>query len=255
MLHVVTAANRSIYEAPLAEMHRLRWNYYVEERGWRELREMQKTPGLEYDPYDDDEAIYLLALDAGGAFAGCIRLRRTDDRSLLTDRFSHLVENWGATKLGADVWEITRVVRRREHRTQDRLLRMSMNCAMLELAVSRRVRMLVGTTDSFMVPHTREFWREKVRPLGLPQPYEEGEAIALAFEVDPEGLRAIRERAGLSVPQIFEAAPPFSDREYTPHVEARVASLMHGLPSETSRELLSWLEARAANQAGEARVQ
>jgi len=54
MIHIVTSANRALYAAALAEMHRLRKVHFVDERGWTA---MTVRDGGEYDAYDDDQAV------------------------------------------------------------------------------------------------------------------------------------------------------------------------------------------------------
>ena len=46
MIHLVTCANRALYARQIEEMHRLRWKYCIEERGWRELRDLQSEEGV-----------------------------------------------------------------------------------------------------------------------------------------------------------------------------------------------------------------
>ena len=48
MIHIITANNRHIYRAQLAEMHELRRVHFVEERGWSDLTVIG---GGEYDAY------------------------------------------------------------------------------------------------------------------------------------------------------------------------------------------------------------
>lgn len=246
MIHIVTAANRCLYQRQIEEMHRLRWKYYVEERGWEELRKMQTRPDTESDLYDDERAVYVVGIDAQGAITGSIRLRPTDDRSLLADRFLALLDDPASFKPGADVWEITRVVRKPENRTKDYALRFSMNAAMFELMLSRGVRKMVTTLDTFLVPSTRSLMRHKVRPLGLPTPYAEGEMIALEYTIDAEALQMVREAAGFVVPHMFEMPAPVPDRPADPVLSERVARLIAPLAPADLAQVADWLEARGA---------
>lgn len=204
LIHLVSPELKHLYPAQIEAMHRLRWRIYVEERGWRALREMQSEPGLERDEYDDERAHYLLAIDDEGAVLGAMRLRPADDRSLLGDRFSHLIETPAPPRFGSDVWELTRLLRAPMSRSKDGVVRYSMNCALIEFCLSRAVVRLIATGDTFLLPMTRKAWGAKLRPLGLPQPYEEGEVIALELAPDCEALAAMRAAGAINAPCLYE---------------------------------------------------
>ena len=103
MIHVVTANNRQYYRAQLEEMHQLRRVHFIEERGWSDLKVVD---GGEYDQFDDDRAVYLLALGSDAEVLGSSRVRPTDDKCLLADVFPDLIgpDEWpsgeGAGRLG-----------------------------------------------------------------------------------------------------------------------------------------------------------
>src|SRR5579875_591231 len=101
MIHVVTNANRSLYLHALKQMHRLRKVHFVDERGWTE---MTLRDGGEYDPYDDDDAVYLLAIEADGAVSCSMRMRPTLSGSILTDVFPRLVAADEIGLCAADTW-------------------------------------------------------------------------------------------------------------------------------------------------------
>lgn len=245
MIHLVTAANRAAYARQIEEMHRLRWKFYIEERGWGRLREIQEVEGYERDEYDDDRAVYVMGIDADGGVTGSMRLRPTDDKSLLADHFPHLIDDTADFTPAPDTWEITRIVRKPENRSKDHTLRFAMNTAMLEMAVCRGVRKFVATSDSFLVAQTRSVWRHKFRPLGLPMPYAEGEAIALDFDADEESLQMTRERAGIVSTQMFELGPLVPDRPMIDVVLAeRIARLASLAQPDALLEMAEWFEAR-----------
>ena len=62
MIHVVTSANRHLYEPELLTHFRLRHEVYVAERNWKEL---ERADGLERDQFDNQDATYILAIDKG----------------------------------------------------------------------------------------------------------------------------------------------------------------------------------------------
>lgn len=253
MMHVVTAANRSIYTHQIDEMHRMRWRYYVEVRGWRELREMQEQPGLERDEYDDELAVYLLGLDDEGHVTGSVRLRPTHDKSLLADKHMHFLDDPASFTPSPTTWEVCRIIRKPEERKKnDHALRFMTNSAMIEFALSRGVKKLIAGGDSFFLPNSRRTWRHKFHLLGFPQPYEEGEFIVGMVDVDEETLRLVREAAGFVSAQMFEIPAPVPGRRYDPVIEERAARLLSTQPLEKLVEVSASLVSGSADRTEEA---
>ncbi len=207
MIHIVTASNRALYANALDEMHRLRWAFFVEQRGWEDLRAQQTIMGFERDRYDDDRAVYLLALSTDGRVEGSMRLRPTDDGSLVTDHFSSLIAPETQAAFGPKVWEITRLMRAPAFRGSDGELRLRLNCAACEFAISRGIERFVCVVDTFLLPAMRALNRDKHRVLGLPQPYAEGEMIAIELTPDHEWLQRVRALAGFDGPVMCERLP------------------------------------------------
>jgi acyl-homoserine lactone synthase len=250
MIHIVTAANRALYAEPLREMHRLRWDFYVEQRNWRDLRALQTEPGFEYDQYDDDRAIYLLALSPEGAVEGAMRLRPTDDKSLLFDRFPNLVD--ADYRGDARLWEITRLMRAPDYRGSDGALRLKINCAACELALARGIRRFVAVMDTFLLPAARALNRNKHRVLGLPHDYAEGEMIAVEFSPDAEWLAMGRGLASLTYPMMLELPPPAPGYELSPRQEAAIAHGVRTLSPQRAAELIEWLGVERRDQTASA---
>lgn len=199
-VHIVTHANKEFYADPLAQMHRQRHRYFVEELGWEALR---RPDGLEIDEYDDRYAIYLLALD-NGRLEGSLRLLPTWRRSLLVERFSHFVSE-GAPPQGPDIWEWTRwapgsLSRPRPLIRSRKLLILSA----LEFARSRGVETFTAICDMKFLGQMIElgWWPT---PIGLPQAFGEGTAVALRWEVSEDTLHATRAILKHSSSAAFEA--------------------------------------------------
>jgi N-acyl-L-homoserine lactone synthetase len=243
MIHVVSNANRSAYTAQIEEMHRLRWNYYIGDRKWRELRELQTQEGSERDCYDDEDATYLMAIDTDGRLQGSLRLRRGDRPTLLRDHYWDLLDDPGALALGPDVWEITRVIRTPQNRVKDGAVRGAIHAGMVEFALTRGARKLIGVCDTFMLPGIISLWKHKFRPLGLPQPYEEGEMIAVGFDVDEEILGMLRERGQFAAAQMLELPPP-CPASISPLLHERISRAVQALPHTEAEHLADWLEGR-----------
>jgi acyl-homoserine lactone synthase len=67
MIHVVTGANRHLYEPELLAHFRLRYEIYVVERNWTNLAH---PDGLERDQFDNEDATYILASENGQIIGG-----------------------------------------------------------------------------------------------------------------------------------------------------------------------------------------
>jgi len=204
MIHMVGGGNRALYASQLAEMYRLRKVHFVDERGWRAL---QVQDDEERDAYDDARALYFLALDRFGRIEVSMRARPTDDRSMLADIFPHLVAPGGEPVNAPGVWEISRIFATRTARGRRGLLRRAeLFLATVEAACAAGVRRLVGMTDTYLLPQTLSAgWR--VRILGLPAAYPEGEAIAVEVDSSPEGLLAMQERLAIRRPTVMRLEP------------------------------------------------
>lgn len=220
LIHIVHQSNAHLYRRQLDAMHRLRWAVYVEERGWAELAAKQTRQGYERDEYDDEHAHYLIAIDEEGEVLGAMRLRPADETSMMGDLFPHLID--GPPQFGPGDWELTRLMRAPLSRARDGTVRLSMNCALIEFCIGRHVERLIAVAETFLLPMTRQAWGAKMRPLGLPQPYAEGEAIALALFPDNEALAAMRAQGGLAWAQLYEHCASGEDPVAAARAEARV---------------------------------
>jgi N-acyl-L-homoserine lactone synthetase len=207
LIHVVTVANSEAYAGVLSQMHADRWRFYIEERGWKELRAKQTREGHEADEFDDRHTHYLIGFDESGGIAVSARFRRTDDLSLLGDILPDLVDPSAPLDRGADVWEMTRVMVARPFRKDvGRPLRMRLHTAAVELALSRGVRKFIGSSDTFLLPNLRAIYGAKYRVIGLPRPYDGGELVGVEIDVDADLLHAMREKQGALglVPSMIE---------------------------------------------------
>src|ERR1700761_7598083 len=104
MIHIVTASNRHLYRAQLAEMHRLRRIHFIEELGWKDLT--VAADGGEYDQFDDERTVYIFALGAKAEVLCSLRARPTDDKSMIGDVFPELIGPDQPPLTGPKVWEL-----------------------------------------------------------------------------------------------------------------------------------------------------
>lgn len=90
----------------LAEsMYRLRHKVFKEKLDW----DVPSHDGLEYDEFDDADAVYVIArCNASGEVIGCCRLRPTHRPYMLKDTFPMLLEGEPAPEV-PNAWEISRL--------------------------------------------------------------------------------------------------------------------------------------------------
>lgn len=103
MIHIVTHANRLYYQAQILAMHqhrsRLAQGAHAhlsgdDARGW--------------DEFDDDEAVYLMALGRSGDIQSTVRIRPTVGRGLMSERHPELTYPQEGPMRGVETWEISR---------------------------------------------------------------------------------------------------------------------------------------------------
>jgi acyl-homoserine lactone synthase len=179
MIHLISAANRHLYTAQIRAMHAERKRQFVDARGWR----LAVRDGGEYDQFDDDEAIYLLGFDTAGDISVAARLRSTLSGGVIADIFPHLVLAEEPPIRAADTFECTRYFTTGHNRGQRGFeARSRLHISLIEAVQGLGGRRLIGLADLDLLTHLRRFSGLRLRPLGLPAPYDEG-GVTIAFEI------------------------------------------------------------------------
>jgi N-acyl-L-homoserine lactone synthetase len=188
LCHCVTPGNRARYSRQLEDMHRQRHQFFVEKKGWSELR---RPDGLDIDPYDAEETVYFLVLgDMGEVFASC-RINPTWSRHQL-EIGGPLRERFAAREVpcGPKVWECSRLLggdsrRGREHATETFVRVM---VAIGEFCRRRSVAETISIleTSAIAMFQTAGY---RCEPLGIPTRYDtaNGPADALAVIIRRAG--------------------------------------------------------------------
>lgn len=188
MIHVITNANRDLYAKEILDHHRIRHEIYVKERRWANL---DHPDGLERDQFDNDDAVYVLAIDRGRVVGGS-RLIQTTKPHLLSEVFSHLAEIRGLPR-GPDIYEWTRmfvVKERREGRNMGRTAGMVM-CGLLEYCLADGVVALTALVEMWWLPRFHDMgWT--VKPLGMPELVNEEWSVAVLMPIDERTLASTR---------------------------------------------------------------
>lgn len=202
MIHLVTAGNRHLYARELVELHRLRRRHFIEERRWA----LEARDGGEYDAYDDERAAYLIGVAPNQEIEVACRIRPTDRGGVIPDVFPHLVSPSEPPADAPGTFECTRyfAVERARGRAGF-VARSRLHVAMVEHVRDRGGDRLLGFVDLPLLTHLRRFSGLRIRPVGLPAPYEGGDTIAFEIGVTAEDLAATRERLQLPRRQLFAA--------------------------------------------------
>jgi acyl-homoserine lactone synthase len=217
-VHVITYANRHLYERELDEHHRIRHRIYVEELHWRGLT--PRTDGREFDQFDTSEIVYLLGLENGKVVGG-LRLMPTTEPHLMSEVFPQFAEIRGVPRR-PDVAEWTRIFvipeRREEHKASK--VGSTVIASMIDYGLQEGLSGISVVMNTFWLPRFHSYgWR--VRPLGLPDVHDDEWLVAVLIDVTPAALAGIRHFCGLDeCSALVRRGPHRSFVPELPHVPA-----------------------------------
>lgn len=208
MIHAVTAGNRHLYREELDQAFRLRHRVFVEQLGWSNLA---RPDGREIDQFDDDHAIHMLAMK-DGVVIGYQRLLPTTRPHLLSDVMPQLCEV--ERPCGPQIWEWTRFCVSENHRMRGRAVNPVLSGLMAGL-VEWGLAHGVGRVVCEMHPlHllTLIQLHFRIAPLGLPQPVDGDEVVALTADFDARTLRRLRDNRNHHEPVLQSFDEPANRR-------------------------------------------
>jgi acyl-homoserine lactone synthase len=190
MIHAITALNRHLYEDVIEQHFRLRHDIFVEERHWETLR---KPDCREIDSYDNEDTVYLLALE-GRRVIGGHRLYPTTKPSMMSEIFPRLAAVRGCP---ADplVWEWSRYFVVRDRR--DGALNLQLMAAVQEFCLGQGIAQVSAIMETWWLPRFHEAGFV-VTPLGLPELVENAWTMAATIDVRQETVDALHDRIGLA---------------------------------------------------------
>lgn len=201
MIHVVTYQNRSSYASEIEEHFRIRHDIYVTERKWMKLA---RADGRECDQFDNEDAIYFLAID-GKTVIGGSRLVPSLKPHLLSEVFPQLALK--GVPRHDDIFEWTRVhvvKERREGRNRGQALG-EIFCGIIEYCLANGINALTAIVEMWWLPHFHEMgWR--LEPLGLPELIEGEWSAAILLHVDADALESSRQMFGFTKTVIANVA-------------------------------------------------
>ena len=190
MIHAITAVNRHLYEDVIEQHFRLRHEIFVDERGWETLR---RPDGREIDSYDNEDTVYLLALEDRRVIGGH-RLYPTTKPSMMSEVFPHLaaVRGCPANPL---VWEWSRYFVVRDRR--DGTLNLQLMAAVQEFCLGQGIAQVSAIMETWWLPRFHEAGFI-VTPLGLPELVENAWTMAATIDVRQETVDILHDRVGMA---------------------------------------------------------
>lgn len=199
-MHLINAGNRHLYGPELEDMYRARKQIFVDGFGW----DLKLTDGMDIDQFDDMRTEYVLGFDAAHNSVMSLRLRPTDDKSIIGDLFGHALPADMRPLNDGMTWEATRgfclEYSRKPHSMQRKGACMA---APFEIMHARGLNRLVAFTDTRMFTFVVNMgW--KFRILGDAIEYGEGAGFALEVDVNDELIASMREMWGLPGPGYVE---------------------------------------------------
>lgn len=183
----------------LERYFRLRHAIYVEERGWSEV---ERPIPFEVDAFDNQDAIYLIGIDAQGEIAAGSRLVPTLKPHLLASVFPHL-STAGAPR-GADIFEWTRFFVAPQLRERGKSSRAGgiMLCGLLEYAIAMRLSGIRVVCEAFWPDRLEKLgWR--LRRLGPVYHHRDGDIVALLITPGADALASTRAAYGFAEAERF----------------------------------------------------
>ena len=190
MIHAISSANRHLYEDVVEQHFRLRHEIFVEERKWEALR---KPDGREIDVYDDEDAIYMLALESRCVIGG-YRLYPTTKPTMMSEIFPHLAAVRGCPA-DALVWEWSRFFVARDRR--DGTVNLQLMASAQEFCLDQGIERLCLVMETWWLPRFHDIGFV-VTPLGLPALVDGSWTMAATIDVCRESLDIVRERIGMA---------------------------------------------------------
>lgn len=202
MIHVVTAANRHFYEEPIESLFRLRYQTFVEERGWNALARADRR---DVDAYDNPDSVYLLAME-GPRVVGGLRLYPTVKPTIMAEHFAQLAAVVGVP-CDPLIWEGSRLFVVKERREGKVLIEILTGAQ--ELCLDEGIAQLSGVMETWWLPRFQEAGFV-VRPLGLPAIVDDSWTMAVLYDISADTLAHLRSMAGIAGSILVRRGPQHS---------------------------------------------
>jgi len=192
-IHIIDWSNRKRYRKHLERYFRIRHDIYVEHRKWRAVA---RPISIEIDAFDNEHAIYLLALDDTDKIVGGSRLVPTLQPHLMSEVFPMLAAH--GPPRAEDIFEWTRffIVRTLQTRGKSSPYAGVMLAGMQEAALHLGIHQISVVCEAFWPARLEALgWKAKV--LGDVLAHPDGDIVALLIDVSREALDATRRSYGI----------------------------------------------------------
>jgi N-acyl-L-homoserine lactone synthetase len=190
-IRIVQPADRLACCRALLEMHFHRKRVFIDTLGWRIG---PRESWLEVDQFDDEYAVYIIAVGEEERHLGSVRLLPTTRPHMLNTVFADLCPQ--STPTGPDVWEISRFLATPEGSAGVNILKVHrlLALALVEFAEANGISRYTLVAESRRMPALLSVgW--SVLPLCLPTPLE-GELVEAAeIVLDEPSTSRVRARA------------------------------------------------------------
>ena len=192
--HVVTHLNRDQYVREWDSFLKLRHEYFVDERGWRE----PSPDGREVDQFDTDDATYILGVE-DGEVVGSARIIPTNLPNLVSDVFPQFC-NVRPVPDRPDWADWTRsFIAKRKRSYGLRGTAGQMACAVMEYCLEEGIKYAGGIQLLYFLPRWNDIgWNAE--PMGTPQKIDGDWCIVAYMEVSEEALHTARAHCGVEGP-------------------------------------------------------
>ncbi len=189
MILVITPENRSQYKDYLEEMHRVRYEVFVDRCGWSNLENEHR---LDVDQFDKPWVTYYLKLSPEGKILAGLRTLPTNHPYMIDEVYYPMFkENFSIANLPNDekTWEMSRYfVVDPDYRTESgHAAKMELYVAVFEHALACGVENLCAVGETYIMSRAMRLgW--KLQPISIPFEHEDvdfkGEMLAINLEVN-----------------------------------------------------------------------
>lgn len=194
-VHVATAENRHLYASELEASFRLRHHVYVTERHWHQFRSDEQR---ELDQYDNDDAIYLLALEDGTRrLIGGARLVPTIKAPVLGEYSA--IQGRHSLPRSPTIFHLSRSIVAPERRGSNYLNTVSATimCGIQEYCLAEDIEQLTLLVRMSLLPIFMELgWNPQ--PLAIPEMLWGFSCVVAIVDISEVALRNTREARGIT---------------------------------------------------------
>lgn len=202
MIRIIDQASRLRYRDTLDQFFRFRHDIFVKECGWTDF---DLDGEREQDRYDDEHAVYGVALTGDDRIAGCMRFYPSTQPHMLNDTFAYLVD--GPVPEQDDIVELSRLAVAREKR--DGYTYCELFAGLQEYCLEEGYVGVTAVIRAYRLPVVQGAGLT-VHPLGLPRDVNGEKLVAVMYEVNEPTLHRLRAAGRLAGP-VLERSMPVED--------------------------------------------